>query len=345
MKKSLSLLALLGVFASAAQAQSSSSVIIYGQMDVGVTKSTNSTTDINAGDNNKLGFKGTEDLGNGLAATFQIESRFDPDTGFNEGRALGGSKTRPLFQGSTQIGLNGGFGSVKLGRGLTAKQDYIAYFDPWESTRNRGAFAPDVMDAGYVSDPLNTTNTSQNRWSNAAFYQTPDMSGFTAALTLATKSALDEGTPSSVPVSVAGMYRNGPVGALLAYERNAIGNKIAQGAVSYDFGVANLMASYSKTTADADYSQLNAKVISEGYGGYDAKAWTVGAKIPAGVGRVLVGYGQQKFDDTYGKIKKAAIGYEHPLSKRTFLYVDAINRKADGFDSINTYDLGVNHKF
>ena len=79
MKKSLLALALLGAFAGSAQAQSS--VQIYGNLDLGVTKRTDVATGIGKRANNTLGFKGTEELGNGLKALFQLEIRYEPDTG------------------------------------------------------------------------------------------------------------------------------------------------------------------------------------------------------------------------------------------------------------------------
>ena len=75
MKKSLVALALFGAFAATAQAQSS--VQIYGTVDAGLGKATDGTTAVTKRDNNKLGFKGTEDLGNGLKAIFQLEIRYE----------------------------------------------------------------------------------------------------------------------------------------------------------------------------------------------------------------------------------------------------------------------------
>ena len=79
-KKSLVTVALMGAF-GAASAQSS--VAIYGTLDAGLSKRTNSgntSTLVGKRDNNKLGFRGVEDLGNGLKALFQLEIRYEPDT-------------------------------------------------------------------------------------------------------------------------------------------------------------------------------------------------------------------------------------------------------------------------
>lgn len=252
MKKTLIALAVLGAVAGVAQAQSA--VTVYGALDVGVSKTTNGTTTMGAGDNNKLGFKGVEDLGGGLAATFQAEIRFDPDTGTVEAGA------RPLFQGESRVGLQGAFGHVRLGRGLTAMQAGAAAFDPWSANRARGTYVPGIMQAGYNSTPLEGSDprsNTGNRFSNAVFYNSPVISGFQGNLTVASK---EDGTvpnlhASAVPVSASGTYNNGPVGAMLAFERNALDDRFSQIAGSYSVGPAKLMASYAQTKFAANDSK------------------------------------------------------------------------------------------
>lgn len=328
MKKTLIVLGLLGSVAGVAQAQSA--VTVYGVLDVGVSKATGTPTKEGAGDNNRLGFKGVEDLGGGLAAIFQAEIRFDPDTGTTEGNG-----TRPLFQGQSRVGLKGDFGQFRLGRGLTAMQESAAAFDPWGATRARGTFNPGIALANYISDPLNPTNATQNRFGNAAFYNSPMIGGFQGNLTVATK---EDGTSptlhaSVVPVSATGTYNNGPISAMLAYERNAVEDKFWMLGGSYNVGPANLMASYAQTKFAADDSKT--------------KGWLIGAKVVAGPGNVLVGYGRKKPDGVEAA-KQVSVGYEYNLSKRTFLYADAMNNKQSGRtpeSSINTFDVGIHHSF
>jgi len=333
MKKTLIALAVLGSIAGVAQAQSN--VTIYGVLDAGITKSTGSTTQLNSGDNNRIGFKGVEDLGCGLKATFQIEQRFDIDTGTTEGAG-----TRPLFQGRTTVGLAGAFGSIKLGRDLTAMQQTAVAFDPWGATRARGAFIPDVDNAGYASGP----DAAQNRFSNAAFYNSPVMSGFQANVSVATKEAVVRNqltgvtdTPSVVPTSFSGTYNNGPIAGALSYERNGHEDKFWSLAGSYAFGPANLMATYAQT-------KFGDTGLSNGPADSKTKAWSIGARVVAGPGNLLVGYGQLKPDNT-NNTKKFAIGYEYNLSKRTYLYTDAISRKVPHFETVNTFDVGLHHSF
>src|SRR4051812_48091749 len=77
MNKSFIALAALATSAGLAQAQSA--VTVYGNIDLGVFKKTGSTLSEGRRDNNRLGFKGVEDLGDGLKALFQLEIRYDPD--------------------------------------------------------------------------------------------------------------------------------------------------------------------------------------------------------------------------------------------------------------------------
>jgi predicted porin len=309
-------------------------------MDLNVSKTTGTTTSMLNGDNNKLGFKGSEDLGGGLAATFQAEIRMDSDTGNTEGAG-----SRPLFQGQTRVGLAGAFGQVRLGRGLTAVQESGAAFDPWGATRGRGTFVPSIMDAGFGSDPLNPGNATQNRFGNALFYNTPAMSGLQANVTVATKEA---GTApfgaTANPFSVSGTYNNGPIGAMLGYERNAIQDKFMQVGVSYNVGVANLMASYGRTKfGDTGFSKDAATGVAVANGSI-TKGWLLGANVVAGPGNVLVGYGQKKPDGAQ-TLKQASLGYEYKLSKRTFLYTDYVNARQSGTETKNTFDVGVHHNF
>jgi predicted porin len=361
MKKSLLALGILGAFAGVAQAQSA--VQIYGNVDAGIVKRTDQTLAIGKRANNTLGFKGTEDLGNGLKALFQLEIRYEPDTGTIEQGA--GGVQRPLFQGQSRVGLQGEFGMVRLGRGLTAFQESSISFEPFHGIPSPAGFQTDLTVAGYTSDPLGFVGNSTNRFSNAVFYNSPEFAGFQLNTTIGTKEANQgpavqgrnpAGTPaqypanaeaSTTPFSISGTYKNGPVAAMLAFERNAIETRLASiaGSVMATPDL-KLMASY--TRQDRGHSVLaNPKT----------KAWVLGANYTLGPGKVLAGYGQ-KSPDGFVKTKQMSIGYEYSLSKRTYLYVDASVK--DGYVNLNTvapatpagqatkikhFDVGVNHSF
>jgi len=329
MKKSLFALAVLGALAGLAQAQSS--VTIYGTFDIGVSKSTGKTTAIGRGDNNRLGFKGTEDLGGGLSALWQLEARFEPDTGTTESYP-----NRPLFQGQSRVGLKGDFGTIRLGRGLTSLQESIFIFDPWKFSGSRGSLLSYVI-GNYDSEPLNGPGTAKNRFSNGIFYNTPVFGGgFQFNASLATKEpvlALGTNvttTPSTHPISLSGTYSNGGFIGLLAWERNAVNNKVWTLDGIYKINEWTLLGTFAQQEIELT------NVRTRGY--------TASIKYRIGAGEILAGYGRNKPDNT-SKTDQFSIGYEHNLSKRTFLYVDAFNKRAPNVSNTNQYDIGIHHNF
>lgn len=348
MKKSLLALAVLGAFAGVAHAQTA--VQIYGTLDAGLIKRTDQSLAIGKRANNTLGFKGTEELGNGLKALFQLEIRYEPDVGTIEQGA--GGVQRPLFQGQSRVGLQGGFGMVRIGRGLTAFQETSAAFEPFHGVPSPSGFQTDLTVAGYTSDPLGMIGNSTNRFSNAIFYNSPEVNGFQLNTTIATKEGnqsaaiIGRGTAtvpqyaagaqaSANPYSVSATYKNGPVALMLATERNAIETDLWSIAGSFMASPAlKLMASY--TAQDQEHTRL---VNPE------TDAWVVGANYTMGPGKFLIGYGQ-KTPDGVAKTKQFSLGYEYSLSKRTYLYFDASNKKGPTVpSSINHFAVGVNHAF
>ncbi|QYF94977.1 porin [Massilia sp. PAMC28688] len=353
MKKSLLAVALLGAFAGAAHAQSS--VQIYGNLDLGLVKRTDQSLNIGKRANNTLGFKGVEDLGNGLKAIFQLEMRYEPDTGANETGSNG--YQRPLFQGQSRVGLSGDFGTVRVGRGLTAFQESSIAFEPWHGIPSPQGFQADLAVAGYTSDPLSPTGNSANRFSNAVFYNSPEWMGLQLNTTIATKEAngnaafIGRGTAAAPqypanttsqtnPYSISVTYRNGPGALMLAAERNAVESKVASFAGSvYVMPETKLM--FSITRQDQEHTRpFN----------YDTKAWVIGANHQIGNGKILAGVGM-KHVDGMEKVKQFSLGYEYALSKRTYLYADFSNKKGapaiapSTQTSINHYALGVFHSF
>jgi len=359
MKKSLLALALLGAFAGVAQAQTA--VQIYGNVDAGLVKRSDQTLAIGKRANNTLGFKGTEELGDGLKAIFQLEIRYEPDTGTLE------SVTRPLFQGQSRVGLQGDFGMVRLGRGLTAFQETSTGFEPFHGIPSPVGFQTDLTVAGYTSDPLSPAGNSNNRFSNALFYNSNVFGGgFQVNLTVGTKEAnsgvaiVGRGTAaapqyaanaeaSTTPISFTGTYKNGPVGAMVAYEKNAVETRLwSIGGSLMATPDLKLMATYQR--ADKTHTTpFNWAAL--GIQGPKTKAWVLGANYTMGAGKFLAGYGQKSPDAT-AKTQQFSLGYEYSLSKRTYLYVDASNKKANTVVAtpaqsvtIRTYDIGLNHSF
>ena len=301
MKTSIAALALTGALAGATcGAQAQSSVSIYGTLDAGLASRTgpNTPTVVGKRDNNKLGFRGVEDLGSGLKALFQLEIRYEPDTGMIE------NTTRPLFQGQSRVGLQGDFGTLRLGRGLTAYQETSTGFEPWSGMPAVAGYQTDLQVAGYTSDPLSPAGNSLNRFSNAVFYNTPLIAGiFQLNVTIASKEAnnnpviIGRGTalnpqfPANsmatvVPYSVSATATKDKFSVYGAYERNAVDTTLwSVGAWFKPISPLKLMATYQKQ------DQAESVLINP-----ETKAWVLGANYTLGPGLVRAGYGQKRPD-------------------------------------------------
>ena len=141
----------MGIFSMALYAQTT--VQIYGIVDAGVEyvngvnsgaagSPTGSVMRVQSGNesSSRIGFRGREDLGGGLAAVFTLENGFSADTG------AAGQSNR-LFGRQAYVGLAGHFGEIELGRQTTVIYDYGVVFDPISAAR----FSTGIMDAAYFS--------------------------------------------------------------------------------------------------------------------------------------------------------------------------------------------------
>jgi predicted porin len=175
MKKSLIALAALSAFATAAQAQSS--VTVYGIVDtsygVSESKATSGTVTktTSAGQDgqlagSRLGFRGTEDLGGGNSAIFQIEIGLNTTEGGLQTMNSGGTN-RNSFVGLQSKTM----GTLKAGRMPTLNK----------LINDATVFAGSSMPAGWVAQ-VNGGTISNERQSNMVEYTTPTFSGFNASV-------------------------------------------------------------------------------------------------------------------------------------------------------------------
>ncbi|MES2024138.1 MAG: porin [Pseudomonadota bacterium] len=137
MKKKYLATAMLAAFgAMAASAYAQSNVTVYGIVDTGVEYVNNANANkdglarLSSGAMNtsRLGFRGTEDLGGGLKAVFQLESGFKVDTGAQD--------TADYFGRQANVGLEGSWGRIVAGRSFTTTYDFILPFDPMGYSAN-----------------------------------------------------------------------------------------------------------------------------------------------------------------------------------------------------------------
>ena len=308
MKKSLLALAVLGAFAGAASAQSS--VTLYGKLDLGFAKEAGKADkQVRDGSSSRLGFRGVEDLGGGLKAMFQIEHRFNPDTGTVTNTAF--------WHGLSTVGLGGSFGTVNLGR------QYTAAF----------SLATDVIDpfGGYtvagLRDESLTKSVARLRTDNSVRYD-----GAFGGLKVAADIAETPAGGVDRPYSVAAQYAAGPFMVAASYDNPTGANdNLATLGGSYTFGPAKVSLGIGRGDNNS-----NVRV----------KQALAGVTVSVGAaGQVLAGYAQEEVG-TADATKKVSLGYRHNLSKRTQLYTD-VTRVNDLLSKTEKtgYDFGVIHTF
>lgn len=313
-KASVIALLIAAGFAAQAQAQTSN-VTLYGYLDLGLVKESNTPTQLNKGYNNWLGFKGSEDLGGDLSALFNVQMRFNPDTGAQE-------RATTLFQGETTVGLKSkSMGTLRIGRALTPLWAEKWAYDPWYDSAFMGSLAN--YNGDFDSDGLPTTDYhNYARVANSVFYSSPSLSGF--QLHAEAEVELPTGaTTRSKGVSL--NYANGPVSAMLSFEKNHVENDIAYLGGSYNLGAFTVMGSYSKTNFAATSTKLTSTMLAGTYA--------------LGADTIRLGYGRIKESGNH----KVGLGYNHPLSKRTNVYADIYREKTT--DSMNGIAFGMNHTF
>jgi predicted porin len=307
--------------ASAPTASAQSAVTPYGLIDMAIVREsggsagpvTKLTSGVSVG--SRLGFKGSEDLGNGLSAVFVLESGFQGDTG-----TLGQGGL--LFGRQAYVGLHGGFGSVLVGRQYVPEYLVVAFADPFGS--------------GYVADSKNIVATSGNAFSrmdNTVKYLSPAVAGLTLELAAAPGEVSgDSAAGRQFGGSIA--YAAGPLQVRIGYHnrnndtatlKNTENARNAVAAAVYDFGIlkahvlygANhgLNSSVLRNTANP-FGRPTIPVAST-----NSRDALVGLTVPFGPHTLLASY-IHKDDRTAlnQDARQVAIGYRYTLSKRTSVY-------------------------
>lgn len=356
MKKSLIALAVLGAFAGTAFAQTN--ITIYGIVDAGIVYDNNGdpagkTWRLDSGiqSGSRIGFRGTEDLGGGLSAIFNLENGFNADNGtLGQGTAT----TNRLFGRQAWVGLKGGFGAVKLGRQLSPLYTALYDVDPFHiglAGNAQRAFGYGL----YNIDPF-------LRIDNTLSYSSPDISGFNGIVSYGfgeVPGAFSSNRNAAVglayvagPVNVQFVYQDSKTVALPGTTPGALGAVFGATANLrtafiggyYDFGVAKAHLAYADSKADSGTASLK------------DRNWLLGVSAPVGpVGTVMASWIRNDVRDiSSGASNQYAIGYTHALSKRTNLYTSVgytrndsnvrLNSVVNG-ESDRVFNVGVRHLF
>ncbi len=396
MKKQMIALAVAGAFAGSAFA---ANVDVYGVVDTGLVytqtevggvlssaKAEGHKFSMDSGVNsgNRLGLRGTEDLGDGYSVSFRLENGFNSDTG-----VLG--QDGQLFGREARLSMNTPYGTVSFGR-MGALTSGAGTYDVFQATG-------DALDGGNANYIGTGYWFSRGRCDNMITLVTPEANGFTGYAQYSFQTSGSEKTSvrendrymalgltySAGPLNVAVIadmveYSNATMKKLnYIADSEALSKKyddakaISLG-VNYDFGVTQAFfgAQYgkneklsisaferdSKWAKDEDDATKYAKVDSLVVDGYNLH---IGAATPLPCGTLTVSayYGDYEMsgnsDVTATKYGFGAM-HTYPISKRTTFYTGAgygqTDVKYDGNDKkeagrIKGFDvtMGLTHKF
>jgi len=344
MKKHTPALALFTLLAAAAgSASAQSSVTVFGVVDVNGRYVKNGDTNVkqlgtDGLNSSRLGFRGVEDLGDGLKAGFWLEAALNPDDGTI-------NSSGKFWHRRSTVSLEGNFGEIRLGRDYTPSYTGISDFDAF-GDNGVGKFS------NLQSKLTGTVNTNTRADNEINYFLPKNLGGAYGQVTV----AAGEGTLGNKYVGGRIGYAAGPLNVSGSYgttDANATEDKYKVGSlgVSYDLGVVKLLGSVSQIKfLDRKENLL-----------------LVGASAPLGNGLVRASVGRANLSGGTTATQTAdaddatlvAVGYVYNLSKRTALYTTAsrINNKGAQKFAVGTtpaiaagqkstgFEAGLRHSF
>lgn len=369
MNKKLLAVAIAGAFAAPVAMADTSNVVIFGKIQAeagsfnnGTASGTGSTTGgsnsyrkafVNSSQNTELGFKGTEDLGNGLSAVWQVavDVRVDgSDTTFNSTTAS--TSGQNFGSRNTYVGVaSKTMGTVILGKHDTPYKTSTGPLDLFTGTiaDYNTLMGSNGYTVGSTTGLATTITTFDARPGNVVMYSSPKFNGFDVK---AAWSAVNEGnvTPNGTSVTNKGNlwslslnYANGPIFATAAHEENegarsniatattvgyastttAVKGKATKLGFGYNFGATKVGLIWERIKDNA-----NASAAASSYSAFantnsrDRKAWYLGAAHS--IGKVTLKGAYNKMGDMDGLTESGAkqwtLGADYALSKRTSVY-------------------------
>jgi predicted porin len=350
MKKSLIALAL--VAAAPVAFAATSNVDVYGAIDASVTNVDVKINGVTLADNtvvgslpgaldgSKIGLKGSEDLGGGMKAVWQVESTIDVD----------GGASRTFGTRNTYVGLSGGFGTVLAGRHDTPEK------------MSTGALDLFADQNGDYNQSLTIVDTREN---NVIAYVSPDFSGmhFAVAAVAGEGDGVTTGETAAAANasnnnglmdhwSAAAIYKNGPLHASAAMTSIKAG---------YVVDLRDVMAQADTALGAATTTDIDIYRIGLGYTIGDLKMTAIYQNIDVdGVNILEKGYVvgaaytmgpivlKAQYNERENLLKGWTVGADYNLSKRTAVKVAYTNQKEESgvVDfSAKLLSVGLRHSF
>ena len=350
---------------------------------VGKTAASSTITRMTS-NSSRFGLRGTEDLGGGINAFFQLENSFNSDDGGIPSQAAtaaipSGNGAGIMWGREAWVGLGGAFGQVKLGYGLTPYDDVLGLAhqnigSTGLQNRNNGlsggpGFATQQLFTGYGRGGVAFSESQGNfdaRAANAISYSMPSVAGFRGR-TMYSLVQEQAASPRARLWDTALIYENGPITAGLTYALHknfgglaglATGNHdqtALRGYARYNFGVARV---------DGSYDVASYKLAG---GTLKMKYFDVGVQVPFGASNVGLQYSQRdngaawsysppvgfaaptlatlRSNWSIGGGKHVAFVYDYRFSKRTQAYAYYSSMKNETGGKLNTPAVGIVHTF
>ena len=381
MQMKIIVLALAAAFAAPAFADTAN-VNVYGAVNMSVESINNgdsaagvkgaSSTKVSS-NVTKLGFKGTQDLGDDVSAIWQIEQQIDIDNAYSASNATAATNNSTHYSFATRnsfVGLSDkALGTVQLGK-----------FDtPYKaSTRSLDAFGDSLADNRSLLGGVKGKSSEMvfdGRDGDVVAYTSPVMSGLTLAVAYVvgaeqnTAATVNQGSATSM----AAMYQAGNLSANFGYEVHNFGTAgsgtlagtdgqketAMKLGVGYKLDALYLSAIYEKTS----------DTLAAGSAKYDHNVWNMAAKYDINSNNtVKLAYSKASEINSVADTgaTQASLGFDHKLAKTTSVYAlytvltngDAINYSltdagstGGGFAAtgngsrVSALALGVKHAF
>ncbi len=385
MQKKIIALAIAGVVSGAAFAQSN--VIVYGVADYAYEYSDGkrgsySGVVANGRSNERIGFKGEEDLGGGLKAIFIHEFQVDADRAGNLGNGLNSTR-------KSVLGIKGSWGTIQAGR-QAMPSDY--FVSKTNASGNGYIHAHKLLLTPAVQQTEGTIEGDFYRRNNTVLYDSPVWNGWNTIAAYSFGEANREPSPtdpdqnynqSNEKDSAFGWgvgYNANNLRLVLAYQTllgqrdltppNRGGKREGKNTqefilgASYNFGIMTLGTGWTHSNnvakgKKADVYYVSAKVPVGKQGRFitevaqskiKAKDWAVSApRFPTARADIIKENGQAWLTNRNnnlldgGKATAFSVGYEHDLSKRTMFY-SAVSYMKNNENSTNLGGGGTGYQ-
>lgn len=332
-------LKLVAALLACAPMLSHADVVTYGSIRGGVTvlKDMASGQSIVGVDDysSRIGFKGNEDLGNGLKAIWQVENGFAIDgMGKATGTSSGTFANRTSF-----IGLEGSFGKVRLGY-LDDVMAETEATDIWLDSRRSGGLAFPYYEGNDLIGGF-----GDGRLKNSIRYDSPDLNGFSGIL----QYGADETSvgPKATQLGARLAYTNSGFFGGYAYQskahqganaaKTATINRVEGG---YDANNLYLAATYNWNKSYGDGTALG---IASTTAELKSQSWALTASYDIGAFKPKFTYSRYKNPTVNGNtqdwgVRQLALGMDYAVSKKTTVGVQfAQVRENNGMQVVNRH--------